>query len=92
MKFYSVVLLSMSLLVASCSLVGKKKSGSSTTGWSYNNPKNGGFEYRSGYEQETGPGLVFVQGGTFAMGRVEQDVMYETQQCPPPCNSCLFFY
>jgi len=34
----------------------KKKSTSSTTGWSYNNPKNGGFEYRSGYSQKSGPG------------------------------------
>ena len=43
---------------------------SSTTGWEYNNPENGGFEVRSAVEQETGPGLVLIEGGTFTMGRV----------------------
>lgn len=48
---------------------------SSKTGWAYNDPTWGGYEYKYGYEQETGPGLVFIEGGTFIMGRVEQDVM-----------------
>jgi len=43
---------------------------SSTTGWNYNDEKNGGFEYVFYEEQETGPGLVLIEGGTFSMGRV----------------------
>ena len=77
MKFYTVILLSISLLVASCSLLPSKKSKSSTTGWDYNNPNNGGFEYNSNYSEQTGPGLMFIQGGTFPMGRVDQDVIYD---------------
>jgi gliding motility-associated lipoprotein GldJ len=53
------------------------KESSSATGWDYNNPENGGFEKAQFVEQETGPGLVFVEGGTFTMGRAEQDVMYD---------------
>jgi len=34
--------------------------------------KKRGFEVQPYIEQETGPGLVFIEGGTFAMGRVEQ--------------------
>jgi gliding motility-associated lipoprotein GldJ len=49
---------------------------SSTTGWMYNNAENGGFEVSQFNEQKTGPGLVFIEGGAFQMGRVEQDVMY----------------
>ncbi len=78
MKFYSVILLSISLLVASCSLIPSKKSKSSTTGWDYNNPKNGGFEYNSNYSEQTGPGLIYIQGGTYPMGRVEQDVIFDS--------------
>ena len=78
MKLSTVILLIISLLVVSCKLIPQKKNGSSTTGWSYNDPKNGGFEYNANYNQQTGPGLVFIQGGTFPMGRVEQDVMYES--------------
>ena len=67
-------------LFSSCSKGGKE--GSSTTGWAYNSTENGGFEYRSGYEQQTGPGLVFIEGGAFVMGRVEQDVMSDWNNKP----------
>ena len=50
---------------------------SPTTGWEYNNPDNGGFEVNTAAEQETGPGLVLIEGGTFTMGRVTEDVMFD---------------
>jgi sulfatase modifying factor 1 len=65
------------LLLASCS-----EESSNVTGWEFNNPKNGGFEKSPYQEQETGPGLVLIEGGTFTMGRTEQDVMYEWNQSP----------
>src|SRR5690554_2957248 len=58
------------------------KEKSSVTGWNYNDPKNGGFEVVKYQGQETGPGLVLVQGGTFMMGNTEQDVMYEYHNIP----------
>ncbi len=64
--------LSGALILSSCA-----KDRSTSTGWEYNNYKNGGFEKVDAKEQETGPGLVFVQGGTFTMGRTEQDVMFD---------------
>ena len=66
------------LIMSSCT----KKEQSSTTGWDYNNPENGGFEVKAYEEQETGPGLVFIEGGTFVMGRTEQDVMYNWDNVP----------
>lgn len=60
------------VLIASCA-----KETSSSTGWEYNNYENGGFEKFDAREQETGPGLVMIEGGTFTMGRTEQDVMYD---------------
>jgi gliding motility-associated lipoprotein GldJ len=50
---------------------------SPVTGWAYNDPMNGGFEKPPYEEQETGPGLVLIEGGTFTMGRTEHDVTYE---------------
>jgi gliding motility-associated lipoprotein GldJ len=55
---------------------------SSVTGWDYNAPENGGFEYYAGYEQDLGPGLKFIEGGTFIMGRVEQDLLYDWNNVP----------
>ncbi|MEN9699357.1 MAG: hypothetical protein RLZZ301_555 [Bacteroidota bacterium] len=58
------------MLLSACS-----KDRSTATGWEFNNYKNGGFEKFDAREQETGPGLVMIEGGTFTMGRTEQDVM-----------------
>ena len=72
-KSITSIALAASLLVAvSCS-----KETSHTTGWEYNNSKNGGFEVAPYKEQQTGPGLVLIEGGTFTMGRVTDDPMYE---------------
>jgi gliding motility-associated lipoprotein GldJ len=59
-------------LVYSCA-----KDRSTSTGWNYNDYQNGGFEKFDAKEQETGPGLVLVEGGTFTMGQTEQDVMFD---------------
>lgn len=51
---------------------------SNSTGWNYNDPKNGGYEkFDDFHEQETGPGLVLVEGGSFMMGRIQEDVMFD---------------
>ena len=56
---------------------------SNTTGWKVNDKKNGGFFVNTDYDgQETGPGLVFVEGGTFVMGRVEEDVVKDWNNVP----------
>ena len=65
---------------------------SSTTGWEYNKSKNGGFEVNNKFqEQITGPGLVFIEGGSFTMGRVEQDVMYEWNNVPRKVTVSSFY-
>ena len=65
---------------------------SSVTGWKYNNPKNGGFETNTKFrEQITGPGLVFIEGGSFTMGRVDQDVMYEWNNVPRRVTVSSFY-
>lgn len=71
------------LMIISASCSNKSKKGASTaTGWKYNDPDNGGFEVRQGSEQETGPGLVFIEGGSYTMGRVEQDINYDWNNVP----------
>jgi len=70
------------MAIVSISCGGKKKGASPTTGWNYNDRNNGGFEVIQGAEQETGPNLVFIEGGSFSMGRVEQDVTYDWNNVP----------
>jgi hypothetical protein len=42
----------------------------------------GGYQVAKAKEQGTGPGLVFVQGGTFTMGQTEEDVMGDWNNIP----------
>ena len=64
-------------LLASC-----QKETSTSTGWEYNNINNGGFEKADFEEQRTGPGLVMIEGGTFTMGRTEEDVFDDNNNRP----------
>lgn len=64
---------------------------SSATGWAYNTEENGGFEVATSVEQETGPGLVFIEGGTFTMGRVQDDVLYEWNNIPRRVTVASFY-
>ncbi|MDA3823488.1 MAG: SUMF1/EgtB/PvdO family nonheme iron enzyme [Bacteroidales bacterium] len=64
---------------------------SSATGWAYNEEDNGGFEVAASVEQETGPGLVFVEGGTFTMGKVQDDVLYEWNNVPRRVTVSSFY-
>jgi gliding motility-associated lipoprotein GldJ len=75
------------VLVLSLSMFGCKKSSSSknssrATGWKIN-AKEGGFQYNTDFkEQATAPGLVFIEGGTFTMGKVQDDVMHDWNNTP----------
>ena len=63
-RFFSIVALGGTLFLGSCA-----KESSSSTGWNFNDPKVGGFQKVPFIDQETGPGLLLVEGGTFTMGR-----------------------
>ncbi len=55
---------------------------SDTTGWAFNSTEMGGFEKPSFEKQKTGPNLVYVKGGAFTMGKVEQDIAYAQNALP----------
>jgi gliding motility-associated lipoprotein GldJ len=87
MKSNHLVLMAIGLVtMSSCT---KERSGS--TGWAYNDPKNGGFEKVAYIEQETGPGLVLLEGGSFTMGRVEDDLLYSWDNIPRTVTVSSFY-
>ncbi len=86
-KTWIVVLSALTVFIlASCS-----KERSHTTGWKYNDEKWGGFEKHEYAGQETGPGLVFIQGGTFTMGQVEFDLHREMNALPRQVTVSSFY-
>lgn len=75
----TLLLLTASILIAATGISCKrlqKQSYSEKTGWAYNDPEWGGFQKYPKVEQATGPGLIVIEGGTFIMGSLEQDLIY----------------
>jgi gliding motility-associated lipoprotein GldJ len=75
------------LLLSSCG----RNNVSRATGWSIN-AKEGGFQYNVDFEeQETGPGLVFIEGGTYTKGQVQDDVMHDWNNTPTQQHVMSFY-
>ena len=55
---------------------------SNATGWKIST-KDGGYKNNKSFKgQQTGPGLVFVEGGTFTKGNVKDNVMHDWNNSP----------
>lgn len=91
MKFVSKNVLGVAAMVAVLFLASCAKNRSGATGWTYNDEKNGGYERHEFIEQETGPGLVLVEGGTFTMGRVEDDLNFTWDNIPRRVTVSSFY-
>ncbi|GGZ79601.1 gliding motility lipoprotein GldJ [Algibacter mikhailovii] len=77
-----LLILTLAVVSTSCKKSSSSKNSSRATGWQINS-RDGGFQYNTNFqEQETAPGLVFVEGGTFTKGRVQDDVMHDWNNSP----------
>ena len=92
--FKREVMMKRSLLLGAVlmfALTGCRRETSQVTGWEYNNPDWGGFEVRDYPGQETGPGLVLIEGGTFRMGNPEEDIAYDWNAYPRRVTVTSFY-
>ncbi|TKG96088.1 gliding motility lipoprotein GldJ [Puteibacter caeruleilacunae] len=91
MKLKSFLLLIFAIAVFSACNKKSSSNMSSTTGWKYEDTSMGDNGTGLDFEQATGPGLKFVQGGTFTMGRVQQDVLYNWDNQPRRVTVASFY-
>lgn len=83
--------MSVTTLIWSCNKSRDYTNTSRATGWDLTG-KKGGPSYQTRYkEQETGPGLVFIEGGTFTMGRVADDPMHDWNNTPTQQTVASFY-
>jgi len=82
MRLNSIIKLVTFLFITATFFSCKKTQTSTATGWKYNDAKWGGFSVAEKIDQETGPGLVLVEGGTFVMGTVYEDITNEHHHLP----------
>lgn len=74
-------ILSIIILLASCNLRSNKNS--SLTGWSEKDMYAAGFSKNGEYKAEKAPpGMVLIEGGSFTMGHVQDDVMFDWNTTP----------
>ncbi|MDB4011040.1 gliding motility lipoprotein GldJ [Polaribacter sp.] len=78
------------LFFVSCNRSSSGKS--SLTGLSFNDPKNGNYVRGESYKGQTPPsGMVAVEGGSFTMGQVQDDVMFDWNTTPKKIHVRSFF-
>ena len=86
-----LVVLALALGFTGCSKKGSTKGGSTATGWKIND-KKGGFQFNDKFkQQETPPGMISIEGGTFTMGKVQDDVMHDWNNSPNQQHVQSFF-
>ncbi|GAL80928.1 gliding motility protein GldJ [Algibacter lectus] len=86
-----LLIVALAVVSTSCKKSSSSKNSSRATGWNIND-REGGFQYNTDFkEQETSPGLVFVEGGTFTKGRVQDDVMHDWNNSPNQQHVMSFY-
>lgn len=94
-KLFSIIALSSTIFLVSCGGGNSKKGGgtkrfTSKTGWKPNDPR-GWFFTSKQQKQKAWPGMVYVEGGTFTMGLVKDDVMHDWNNTPRRMQVSSFF-
>ena len=85
----TLFLLSLILFV-SCNSTNNNKS--SLTGWNFNDPKYGNYLKGTSFKgQKTPEGMVTIEGGTFTMGQVQDDVMFDWNTTPQQMHVRSFY-
>ena len=65
---------------------------SSLTGWKFNNPDYGNYLKGKSFEGSKPPsGMVAIEGGTFTMGQVQDDVMFDWNTTPKKMHIRSFY-
>jgi gliding motility-associated lipoprotein GldJ len=90
-KFFRITLFLFSLsLLVSCNSARDNKS--SLTGWNFNDPKYGSYIKETSFQGQKVPdGMVAVEGGSFTMGQVQDDVMFDWNTTPQQMHVRSFY-
>lgn len=95
-SFRLTIVLLTSLIFYHCSWIGTNNSSSnnrsSLTGWNFNDPKYGGYIKGPAHKKQPIPeGMVAIEGGTFTMGSVQDDVMGDWNTTPRQMHVRSFY-
>lgn len=78
-RLFLIAFITISVVSCSSSSGGNQ----SLTGWSSQDKEDAGFSTDTQYKgQEAPPGMVLIEGGTFTMGQVQDDVLFDWNTTP----------
>ncbi len=84
-------LLVISTMIFSCNSSRRSSGKSSLTGWNFNDPNYGNYVKGDFKDGTTPPGMVHIEGGTFTMGLVQDDVMFDWNTTPKQMHVRSFY-
>ena len=92
LKLFSLLVIT-SLVVVSCksNRNGGGSQTSSLTGWNFNDPNYGGYLKGENKQGKVPPGMVHIEGGSFTMGLVQDDVMFDWNTTPKKMHVRTFY-
>lgn len=91
LKLFSILILT-GILITSCKTTTSNGSNtSSLTGWNFNDPNYGSPLKGKFNKASTPPGMVHIEGGTFTMGLVQDDVMFDWNTTPKQMHVRSFY-
>ncbi|OSY88134.1 gliding motility protein GldJ [Tenacibaculum holothuriorum] len=92
LKLFSLLAI-IGLMITSCQSNRRGSSSqSSLTGWNFNDPNYGSYikgKHKAG--ANVPPGMVHIEGGTFTMGLVQDDVMFDWNTTPRQMHVRSFY-
>ena len=91
LKLFSLLII-IGLLISSCSTRRDGSGKSSLTGWNFNDPNYGGYiKGKDKNSKDLPPGMVHIEGGSYTMGLVQDDVMFDWNTTPQKMHVRSFY-
>ena len=91
-KILNISFVTLSIILFTSCSSNNSNNTSRLTGLSFNDPKNGNYIKNSSFEeQDLPPGTVLIEGGSFTMGQVQDDVMSDWNTTPKKIHVRPFF-
>ncbi len=91
LKLFSFFILASILFISCQSSRNGSSSKSNLTGWNFNDPSYGSYIKGKFKDGNTPPGMVHIEGGTYTMGLVQDDVMFDWNTTPKQMHVRSFY-
>jgi len=91
LKLFSFLILTCVVLASCKTRTSSGSNKSDLTGWNFNDPNYGSYLKGKFKDGNVPPGMVYIEGGTFTQGMVQDDVMFDWNATPQQMHVRSFY-